>query len=57
MSLTKEEQKKLEAYEKMVESRKKHTARRQAKINVILRKAKEAGIVVTEAEIDAELRK
>ena len=55
MTMTKEQ--KIEAYEKLVEQRKKHTQRRQAKINLILRKAEKAGITVTEAEIDQELKK
>lgn len=35
----------------------KSAKRRQAKINVIIRKAQAAGIKVSEAEIDAELKK
>lgn len=48
---------KVAAYEKMVEDRKKHTARRLAKINVIMKKAEAAGITASEAEIDAEIRR
>lgn len=54
-NLTKEQ--KIAAYEKMVEDRKRHTAKRLAKINVILRKAEAAGITASEAEIDVEMRR
>lgn len=53
--LTKEQ--KLAAYDKMVEDRRRHTERRLAKINVIVRKAELAGITATEAEIDEEIKR
>lgn len=39
------------------EMRKKHTDRRLAKVNVILRKAAAAKITASEAEIDAEMKR
>lgn len=48
---------KLAAYEKMIEDRRRHTERRLAKINVIVRKAEAAGITATEAEIDEEIKR
>lgn len=48
---------KLQKYEEMIAQRRKHTERRLAKINVILRKAELAGITASESEIDEEVRR
>ena len=48
---------KVEKYEKMKATAEKARKRRQAKINVLLRKAKAAEITVSEEEIQAELDK
>ena len=45
------------AYDKHVAQRTKYHARRQARINVLVRKAEAAKITVTDAEVDAELKR
>lgn len=44
-------------YNRTKETAERARLRREAKIKIILRKAHEKGIVATEAEIDAEMKK
>lgn len=48
---------KIRKYDKMVAANKKSFQRRQARISLMLEKAAKAGIVVTEAEVDAEIKR
>lgn len=48
---------KIKGYDKMIEQRRGYTARRLVKVSLIMAKAVKAGIVVTEAEVDAEIKK
>ena len=47
---------KVQAYDKLVVQRRKHTARRNAKLALYMKKAQAAKITVTEAEVDAYLK-
>lgn len=47
---------KLAAYEKMVERSKKYAERSRYRNQLLADKAKKAGIVVTEAEVDAAIK-
>jgi len=46
-----------EFYEKTHAARKRYHARRQMKIKLLMKKAAEAGIVVTDKEVDDYMRK
>jgi len=48
---------KIDAYEKVVEQRKKYTLRRTVRLALIEQKAIKAGLTVTDAEVDAEIKK
>jgi len=53
--LTNEE--KAKKYDEMVKARKKYHFKRQVRIQLLLDKAVKAGYVVTEAEVDAEIKR
>jgi hypothetical protein len=46
-----------EFYEKTLAARKKYHARRQMRIKLLMRKAIESGIVVTDKEVDDYMKK
>jgi hypothetical protein len=48
---------KAQAYDKMLDQRKKYHNKRGIRISLILAKAVKAGIVVTNAEVDAEIKR
>lgn len=48
---------KIDAYEKVVEQRKKYTLRRTVRLSLIEAKAIKAGLTVTDAEVDTEIKK
>jgi len=48
---------KIDAYEKVVEQRKKYTLRRTVRLALIEQKAIKAGLTVTDAEVDTEIKK
>jgi len=48
---------KIDGYNKMVEQRKKYTLRRTVRLALIEQKAIKAGLTVTDAEVDTEIKK
>lgn len=51
------DEEKVKGYEHMIEQRRKYTQRRLIKISLLEKKCKEKGIVVTDKEIDDELKR
>ena len=48
---------KIKMADKMIEYRKKYTQRHLARTSLMIQKAVKAGIIVTDAEVDAEIKK